>query len=211
MPMPLDEVLYPVNLRLSGRPCLVVGGGPVAASKVVGLLEAAAQVTVVAPQVASEITRRSGVKVLRRAYKSSDLAGMRLVITATNNPAVNAQVYQDAEDAGIWANSADDPQNCAFILPSKVRRGHLMVTCSTSGHSPALAQWMRRRFQAEIGPEYEDLLHLLSECREQFRAAGVSTENLAWQKALDSGMLEMVRTGQTDRARSLINKLVDER
>ncbi|MCY3967000.1 MAG: NAD(P)-dependent oxidoreductase, partial [bacterium] len=92
--MPLDEVLYPVNLRLSDRPCLVVGGGPVAASKVDGLLEAAAQVTVVAPEVASEITRRSGVKVLRRAYKSSDLAGMRLVITATNNPAVNAQVYQ---------------------------------------------------------------------------------------------------------------------
>lgn len=208
--MPIDEVLYPVNLRVSGYRCLVVGGGRVALNKLDGLLEAGAQVRVVAPEIIAEIQNRPNVTVDRRPYQSDDLVGVRLVITATDSAEVNARVYRDAEAVGIWANSADDLDNCSFTLPSKMRRGHLMITCSTGGHSPALAQWLRRRFQSEIGPEYEELLSLLSEHREQFRAAGVSTENLAWQQALDSGMLEMVRSGKVDRARALINQLVDE-
>ena len=84
-----------------------------------------------------------------------------------------------------------------------------MVTCSTGGHSPALSRWLRRRLEHDIGPEYETLLGLLSEARERFRQAGISTEDLAWQEALDSGMLEMVRSGDIAAAEAMVDRLVE--
>ncbi|WP_419918959.1 precorrin-2 dehydrogenase/sirohydrochlorin ferrochelatase family protein [Candidatus Poriferisocius sp.] len=207
--MPIEEALYPVNLRIRGYRCLVVGGGQVALAKTEGLLEAGARVDVIAPDPVPDLENRERVTVHRRRYRSGDVVGYRLVVAATGNREINAQVYRDGESSGVWVNSADDPENCSFTLPSKMRRGPIMVTCSTGGHSPALSRWLRRRFEEEIGPEYETLLGLLSEARERFRAAGVSTEDLAWQQALDSGMLEMIRSGETRRARDIVDRLVD--
>src|SRR5439155_24377699 len=100
----------------------------------------------------------------------------------------------DGEAAGVWVNSADDPDHCSFTLPAVVRRGPLMVAVSTGGRSPALASWLKQRLAAEIGPEYEVLADLLAAEREAVRADGRSTEGLNWQKALDSDMLELIRT-----------------
>ena len=207
--MPIDEVLYPVNLRLRGHRCLVVGGGQVALAKADGLLEAGALVDVVAPDVAPELEARPGVTVHRRPYRSGDVEGFRLVVAATGCQEVNAEVFRDGESAGVWVNSADDPDNCSFTLPSRLRRGPLMITCSTGGHSPALSRWLRRRLEAEIGPEYETLLCLLSEARERIRTTGMHTEDRAWQDVLDSGMLELIRSGETGRAKEMIGRLVD--
>ena len=207
--MPVDELLYPVNLRVRGHRCLVVGGGPVALSKVDGLLEAGAEVDVIAPDVVPELENRPGVTVHRRAYRPGDVEGYRLVVAATGRAEVNAEVYRDGEAAGVWVNSADDPDHCSFTLPSRLRRGSLLVTCSTSGHSPALSRWVRQRLEQEIGPEYETLLCLVSEARDRIRAAGVHTEGLAWQDVLDSGMLELIRSGETGQAQAKINRLVD--
>lgn len=207
--MPIEETLYPVNLRVAGHRCLVVGGGQVALAKVEGLLEAGAVVDVIAPDVVSELDARPGVTVQRRAYRSGDVAGYRLVIAATGCQEVNAEVYRDGESGGVWVNSADDPEHCSFTLPSRLRRGPLMVTCSTGGHSPALSRWLRQRLEDEIGPEYETLLCLLSEARERIQAAGVYTEGLAWQDVLDSGMLELIRSGETGQAQAKIDRLVD--
>lgn len=207
--MPVDEVLYPVNLRVSGHRCLVVGGGQVALSKADGLLEAGAQVDVIAPDVVPGLVDRPGVTVHRRPYRPGDVEGYRLVVAATGRSEVNAEVYRDGETAGVWVNSADDPAHCSFTLPSRLRRGPLMVTCSTGGHSPALSRWLRQRLESEIGPEYEVLLCLLSEAREQIKAAGVHTEDRAWQDVLDSGMLELIRSGETGRAKEMIDRLVD--
>ncbi|MCQ3810063.1 MAG: bifunctional precorrin-2 dehydrogenase/sirohydrochlorin ferrochelatase [Acidimicrobiia bacterium] len=207
--MPVDEVLYPVNLRVRGHPCLVVGGGQVALNKADGLLEAGAAVDVIAPEVIPQLEARVGVTVHRRPYRSGDVEGYRLVVAATGCEEVNAQVYRDGETAGVWVNSADDPDHCSFTLPSRLRRGPLMVTCSTGGHSPALSRWLRQRLENEIGPEYETLLCLLSEARERIRAAGVHTEDRAWQDVLDSGMLELIRSGETGRAKEMIDRLVD--
>jgi precorrin-2 dehydrogenase/sirohydrochlorin ferrochelatase len=124
-----------------------------------------------------------------------------LVITATDDPEVNRAVHDDAERHHVWVNSADDPANCSFTLPSRLRRGPLLVTVSTGGHSPALATWLRRRFEAELGPEFEMLLGILSVERDELRAAGRSTEGLDWQKALDSGMLDLVREGRLAEAK----------
>ena len=192
---------YPVNLVLDGRSCLVVGGGKVALRKVEGLLACGGRVTVVAPSVDSEVRAHAGVILVERAWQPDDLEGMWLVIAATDDPAVNGAVYAEGERRGVWVNGADDPANCSFTLPSVVRRGDLQVTVSTSGRSPALATWLRRRLEGEIGPEYAVLLDLLATERDGLKAAGRSTEGLDWQSALDSDMLGLIRNGDLAHAR----------
>ena len=207
--MPVDEILYPINLRVRGHRCLVVGGGKVALNKADGLLEAGAAVDVIALDVVPELADRPGVTVYRRPYRPGDVEGYRLVVGAPGCKEVNAEVYRDGETAGVWVNSADDPDSCSFTLPSRLRRGPLMVTCSTGGRSPALSRWLRQRLESEIGPEYETLLCLLSEARERIQAVGMHTEDRAWQDVLDSGMLELIRSGETGRAKEMIDRLVD--
>lgn len=198
--MPVDAPLYPVNLVVEGRRCLVVGGGTVAARKVEGLVACGALVHVVASVVGPDV-RATGAVFEERPYRRGEVAGYRFVVAATDDPAVNRAVFEDGEAAGVWVNSADDPVNCSVTLPAVARRGPIVVAVATGGHSPALAVWLRRRFDEELGPEYEVLLDLLATEREAIRAAGHSTEELDWQNALDSEMLELIRTGQVERAR----------
>jgi precorrin-2 dehydrogenase/sirohydrochlorin ferrochelatase len=129
------------------------------------------------------------------------VAGHALVIAATDDPEINRAVFVESEASGIWVNSVDDPDNCTFTTPAQVRQGHLLVTVSTGGHSPALASWLRRRYEEELGPEYAILLDILSEERAALRAAGRSTEGLDWQAALESGMLDLVREGRLAEAK----------
>ncbi|MDP1805461.1 MAG: bifunctional precorrin-2 dehydrogenase/sirohydrochlorin ferrochelatase [Acidimicrobiales bacterium] len=192
---------YPVNLVLDGRRCLVVGGGKVALRKVEGLLACGGRVTVVAPRINPELRVLGEVIIEERPWRPDDLDGMWLVIAATDDPAVNRAVYDAGQRAGVWVNGADDPANCSFTLPSVVRRGDLQVTVSTGGRSPALATWLRRRLEGEIGPEYAVLLDLLATERDGLKAAGVSTEGLDWRSALDSDMLDLIRTGDLAHAR----------
>ena len=198
--MPVDAPLYPVNLILRGRRCLVVGGGEVALRKVEGLVAAEAEVHVVASAVVEAI-KALPVTWEERAYRRGEVSGYRLVVSATDDPAVNRAVFEDGEAAGVWVNAADDPANCSATLPAVSRRGPVVVAVSTGGHSPALSAWLRHRMDQELGPEYEVLVRLLSDEREAIRASGRSTEDLDWQKALESGMLELIRAGQVEQAR----------
>jgi siroheme synthase-like protein len=197
--MPVEGPQYPVMLDVAGRPCLVVGGGPVALQKVRGLADAGAQVTVVAPTVEADIEPLA--KVERRPYEPGEVAGYRLAVAATDDPAVNRQVFLDGEAAGVWVNSADDPANCSFTLPAVLREGPITVTVATGGRSPALAGWLRDRIGEVVGPEHVVLLELLAERREALRSEGIATEGLSWQQALDSGMLDLVRAGRVAEAR----------
>ena len=190
---------YPVNLVVEGKPVLVVGGGRVAIGKVRRLVESGARVTVVAPEIADEIVAM-GVTVERRPYTEGEVGGYRLAITATGTP-VDAQVFAEGEAAGVWVNSADDPAHCSFTLPAVARRGPISVAVSTDGTSPAMASWLRARFEQELGPEYEVLLGILREQREALRSNGTPTEGLAWREALDSGLLDLVRQGRIVEAR----------
>ena len=191
---------YPVNLLVAGKRCLVVGGGTVALDKVDGLLEADAVVTVVAPEVVDDLRNRP-VTVEQRPYRSGEAGDYRLVVVATDDPAVNAEVAADADAAGVWVNAADDVANCTFTLPGRVRQGDLLVTVSTNGRSPALTSWTRRRLEAEFGPEWATLLDLLADARDELRASGRSSLGVDWHAALDSGMLELVREGRVAEAK----------
>jgi siroheme synthase-like protein len=199
--VPVEHPLYPVNLVVDGRPCLVVGGGRVAAGKVRGLLEAGARVTVVAPDIDPAIAALDGVAIERRTYRQGDVAGYRFAVAATGDPSVNQAVYDDGEEAGVWVNAADDPARCSAILPARIRQGRLTVTISTGGHSPAVASWLRERLAEELGPEYDQLIGLLGEARKEVQAQGLGTEELDWRRALDSGILDLVRAGRLDAAK----------
>jgi siroheme synthase-like protein len=175
---------YPVVLRLSGRPVLVVGGGAVALRKASGLVAADAAVTVVSPELVVGFDALR-VDVVRRPYASSDIAGRQLVIAATNDPAVQQQVFDDCERAGVWVNSADDPDRCSFILPALVRRGPVIVAVSTQGRSPALAQQLRDRVAESLPEDLERRIDAAATRRREAHERGESTEEMDWSGLLD--------------------------
>ena len=201
--MPVDVPLYPVNLLVAGRPVLVVGGGKVAAEKARGLRAAGAEVHVVGLEVGPDV-RALDVTWEERAYRTADLAGRRLAVACTDDPATNQAVFDDGEAAGVWVNAADDPERCSYTLPARLDRGRVLVTVSTGGHSPALATWLRDQLGAQLGDEVDVLAGLLGEARAELIAAGRPSPGGDWRAALDSGMLELVRAGRLDEARELL-------
>ena len=198
----------PVNLVVRGRRVVVVGGGRIAARKIEPLLELGAEVHVVAPAVGAEVREwvdAGRCSLAEREFVAADLDGAWLALTATDDPAVNAAVYAAGEAARVWVNSADDPANCSFTMMSVIRRADLVVAVGTGGRSPALAAHLRRLLNEELGPEYEVLLELLSEAREAWRASGRSSEDADWQRAFDSGIVDLVRNGRVAEAKELLN------
>ncbi|MXW61220.1 MAG: bifunctional precorrin-2 dehydrogenase/sirohydrochlorin ferrochelatase [Acidimicrobiaceae bacterium] len=192
---------YPVNLELSGQPVLVVGGGPVAARKVAGLQSADARVTVVSPSAVREISADPDIRWLARPYQPGEVASYRLAITATDDPAVNAEVRSDGDKANVFVNSADDPSNCSFTLPAVARRGDLQITVSTGGRSPGLARWLRQRLEGQLSESYDELLVLLTEARAEARALFGTSEIAGWDTALNDGLLELVQQNRITEAR----------
>jgi len=167
---------YPICLRIADRPCLVIGGGPIAEQKVRSLLDADANVTVVSPELTAVLTDLAGagrIVHIARGYRRGDLVGMTLVYAATDNEELHAQVAQDAHDAGVLVNVVDRPRLCDFIVPSIVARGDLLLAVSTSGASPALAKRIRRELEASFGPEYALALTVLKRLRVDLAERGV--------------------------------------
>jgi precorrin-2 dehydrogenase / sirohydrochlorin ferrochelatase len=209
------DPVYPVGLIVAGRRCLVVGGGRVAGRKARSLLECRATVTMVAPAVHVALGRLAAdgtiadiqgqpIDVQLRPYEPGEAARYRLVVTATGIPEVDGQVASDAEQAGVWVNSADDPANCSFLLPAVHRRGPVNVAVSTSGRSPALAGWLKRRIAGDLGPGLEALASLLEEARRLVHEDGRSTESIDWARLLDGPVPGLLDAGQTEEARQVL-------
>lgn len=166
---------YLINLALEGRLAVVVGAGKVARRKLEGLLQAGACVRVVAPRACAEIREWAAAGKLtwvEDRYRAAYLEGAELVIAATGDEAVNAQVAEDARRLGILINVVDRPALCTFTVPATVRRGNLILAAATGGRCPALASALREQLEAEFGPEYADVVDLLGRLREQMIAAG---------------------------------------
>ncbi len=185
---------YPVVLDLTEVPVLLVGGGNIASRKADGLLAAGARLTVVAPMVLPDLAA-AAAEVRERGYQADDLDGQQLVMTATDDPAVNAQVAADARSRGMWVNSADDPAHCSFILPAVTRRGPVVVAVGTDGSSPALARHLRDRIADEIlTPNVEAAAVDLARQRAEFHEQGTSTETLDWSERLKAALDPSSRT-----------------
>jgi siroheme synthase-like protein len=165
----LQTPFYIACLRLSGRRCLVIGGGEIGLEKVEGLLACDGQVTLIAPEAEpalAEYAREGSITWERRAYEGpADLEGAFMAIAATNDSEVNIAVFEDAERRAMLVNIVDVPPLCNFILPAIVRSGPLAIAISTAGASPALAKRMKREIQEQFGEHYARLAVLLNEVR----------------------------------------------
>ena len=115
-------------------------------------------------------------------------------------------MHRDAEAAGVWLNSADDPERCTFTLPAVSRHGDLQVTVSTGGSSPAVSRWLRRSLFDDIGPEHATVVALASEVRTELREATGTSESPAWDNVLDDAIIETVRRGDVETARQALRR-----
>jgi len=165
---------FPINLDVSGRRAVVVGGGKIAARKVRALLDCDADVIVVSPEFCPTLTAMEGITRVARGYMRGDLASAAVVISATDSEDVNRQVWEDARSAGIPVNVVDQPEHCTFTVPAVLRRGDIMIAVSTGGGGPALSGSIRRRLEDVIGPEYADLLELIKPMRKRLKRTDLS-------------------------------------
>jgi siroheme synthase-like protein len=164
----LETPFYIACLKLTGRKCLVVGGGDIGLEKVEGLLACDARVVLVAPDAIEplrELADEGSIEWERREYRASDLEATFIAIAATNDTDVNIRVYEDAERRAMLVNIVDVPPLCNFILPAIVRTGPLAIAISTAGASPALAKRIKRQIADEYGEPYARLAVLLNEAR----------------------------------------------
>ncbi len=175
--------LFPIFLKLTARPCIVIGAGHLAESKIESLQTANAQITVIAPQASDRILdwAASGeLQFHQRPYQQGDLTGNFLVVAATNDPAVNRAVFAEATEKGVLCNAVDDPPFCDFYFPSVVRRGDLQIAISSSGASPALAQRLRKEINAQLPLDAGDWLTDLGNLRREVVAAEPLNDERKW-------------------------------
>jgi len=171
--------LFPMFVKLSGRKCVVAGGGPIAASKATTLLADGAAVVVVAPQATEWIRTEARAGRLRwtpREFAAADLDGAFLAVAATDAAEVNQEIFAACLARGVLCNVVDDPAHCDFFYPAVVRRGALQIAISTDAHSPALARRLRMELEQQFGPEYEDWLEQLAEQRRQLLSGNLPAE-----------------------------------
>jgi precorrin-2 dehydrogenase / sirohydrochlorin ferrochelatase len=175
--------LFPIFLKLAGRPCTVIGAGHLAESKIESLQAADAQITVIAPEASERIQNLAAageIEFQQRVYVEGDLTGSFLVVAATNVPAVNRAVFQEATEKGVLCNAVDDPPFCDFYFPSVVRRGDLQIAISTAGASPALAQKIRKEINAQLPLDAGEWLADLGNLRREVVAAEPLNDERKW-------------------------------
>ncbi len=171
--------LFPMFLKLSGRPCLVVGAGTIAESKIVSLLEAGGRLRVVAPEATPQVrswARSNEIQWHQRPFEPHDLDGIFLVVAATSSTELHKRIFEEATRRGVLCNIVDVPPLCDFYYPAVVQRGALQIAISTSGESPALAQRLRKQLEEHFGAEYEEWLAQLGEARDKVQSAGLDPE-----------------------------------
>ena len=198
--------LYPVFLDLAGREALVVGGGPVATRKAASLAKAGARVTVVAPQIGTELEqmgRENMARLFRRNFEPEDLEKKWLVIAATDDPQINRDVAKAAARKRIFCNVVDRPQICSFQVPAVLERGMLKIAVSTSGASPAMARRIRKELEARYGPVYRELMEGLLNLRKHFQKKypkDQARRRRLLESFLDSPAPELLLTGGDSKA-----------
>jgi len=163
-------------LSLRGRRVLVVGGGEVALRKIQGVLADGAVPKVIAPEVVpaiDELERRGVIELRRRCYRPGDAAGFALVFAATDDPGVNARVFAEAQDSGIWVNVADEPALCSFHLPARVQRGAMQLAVASDGGAPFVVRRLRQVLEGHFGPEWGEWVDAASRFRQGVRALGL--------------------------------------
>jgi precorrin-2 dehydrogenase/sirohydrochlorin ferrochelatase len=192
--------LFPMFVKLEGRPVLVVGAGKVGEAKIAGLLDAGARIRVVsldATPAVREWARERKIKLELRAFANDDLEGAFLAVVATASRTLNERAYDEARRRGVLCNVVDVPDLCDFFYPSVVRRGDLQIAVSTAGQSPSLAQKIRQQLEKQFGPGYAEWVAELGETRRLILASNLDKErklellhSLASREALEAALVD---------------------
>ncbi|HEY1524159.1 MAG TPA: bifunctional precorrin-2 dehydrogenase/sirohydrochlorin ferrochelatase [Solirubrobacteraceae bacterium] len=207
----LETPFYIACLRLSGRRCVVIGGGEVGLEKVEGLLACDAEVTLVAPDAQPELVQlalEGSITWEQREYAAGDLDGALIAIAATDDTDLNIRVFEDAEARSMLVNVVDVPPLCNFILPAIVRNGPLAIAISTAGASPALAKRMKREIGELFGQPYALLAILLNDARGWAKATlPTYQDRKQFFESIVNGRpdpVQLIRNGDAQAVRDLI-------
>jgi uroporphyrin-III C-methyltransferase/precorrin-2 dehydrogenase/sirohydrochlorin ferrochelatase len=205
----------PIFLDLKQQPCLVVGGGEIAARKAGLLVKAQATVTIVAPALSAstqKLVDNQQVHWLEARFDASQLSQERLVIAATDDASVNEAVYEAAKARNILVNVADSPDHCDFILASILDRSPIVVAVSSGGDSPVLARNLRARLETLIPPSYSKLGDLVGRYRDKVKQKfeNVSQRRRFWESVLEGPVADHIMAGREALAeKTLLEKLQD--
>ncbi|HUE31229.1 MAG TPA: bifunctional precorrin-2 dehydrogenase/sirohydrochlorin ferrochelatase [Verrucomicrobiae bacterium] len=196
---------HPVFLRLEGRRCVVVGGDMPVLAKAKACLEAGAEVTVIAPEVSTDL---AGIRRLARAYRPGDLAGAFLAYASARDPELIRRLADEAERERVLLNVIDVPETCTFIAPAVVRRGELQIAIGTGGSSPGLAARLRGELEAQIGPEYAPFVAILGAVRAALAGEPARAEVVS--ELLGSPLLDLVRQGRRAEIDALLARVAGD-
>ena len=200
----------PIFADVRNKLCLVVGGGEVAKRKAGVLLEAGANVRVVAPQIAPGLAEQQRIEAIHARFSEQHLDGAALVIAATDDRSVNRQVSKAARARNIPVNVVDDPELCSFIMPAILDRSPLMVAFSSGGASPVLTRMMRGKLETMIPQNYSRLAAFAERFRElvKQRVTNPAKRRIFWENALDGVVAEKVLTGDEGNAERMLQKML---
>ena len=204
---------YPIFLDIAGKPVIVIGGGNIAHVKVVGLLKAGAEVTVVSPELNAEMAALSAQGRFRhfaRDYEPGDLEGYTLAFVATDDRSVNSTVADEGKARKVWVNAVDDPPYCDFIMPGIAQKGDLIIAISTSGRSPAMARKMREEIEEFLTDDWAAMLELAAEVRAELREQGKLIDAEIWNKALDADLKKLLAEGKRAEAKERLLRSLAE-
>jgi precorrin-2 dehydrogenase/sirohydrochlorin ferrochelatase len=211
------DLLYPLNLDLTDRVCVVIGGGQVAGRKVRDLVAAGAQVTVIAPKLTEglhKLAATGAIKWQQGKYSPGMLLALRplLVFCTAGDRAANQQAIAEAREIGALVNAATAPEQTDFSVPSKVVRGDFLLTVSTGGASPAFAKLLRERLEDEYPEVFEEFLQRLHILRQEVKGmpGGSREHERLWRQALTQHVIDLVRAGRLDQAEEEVrNGIID--
>lgn len=201
---------YPIFVDLNDQPCLVVGGGDVAARKIRLQLSAGAKVTIISPQLSDVIRNEmlEHVIYIEREFQDQDIEGYRLITAATNNPQVNQRVSELAQVRNVPVNVVDQPHLCSFITPSIVDRGVVTVAISTGGGAPVMARNLRGKVEAVIPENYKHLAQAMQDNRELAKSVLPDEDERRrfWDKILQGNIAELFLSGRLEQGRAALSE-----
>lgn len=164
---------FPMFVDLKGKKIIIIGGGKVAYRKVAKLLPFEAEITVVSPDICSEIqelfNNNSNLILKNRNFETEDIKNAFLVISATNNNSTNQQVAQICKNQNIPINSVDDIENCTFLFPALVKKESLVIGCSTSGKAPDIAAFVKNTIEQNLPQNIDQIVEVLGILREELK------------------------------------------
>lgn len=206
---------YPMMLNIENKKCVVVGGGTIAYRKCLELLQYGGLVTVVADNIKGkfeELIEAKTIKYIKAYYEECYIEDAFIVIASTDNSNVNSQIFKDCSKRDILVNVVDDPINCNFIVPAKIRRGDLTISVSTNGKSPVLSKQIKEELEKHYDESYGVLIDILGELRQEVikKVNSPAARKLIFEKMLTQEYLQKTRSLTKEQIKAELRELINE-